>query len=140
MDKDTKFLVRVDQYGNWTEDTYRAVTHEELDDILEKYSRQLMDLVAGKTGAMAMWACFKNVTSAVSGCGGYGDAINAYRMLTDDHKSLEDREHELRHFWKKYEELKQIRYHGTVEAYYLKRAEEAKNRQTRVLQNMGGAV
>lgn len=140
MDKDTKFLVRVDQYGNWTEDTYRAVTREELDDILEKYSRQLMDLVAGKTGAMAMWACFKNVTSAVSGCGGYGDAINAYRMLTDDHKSLEDREHELRHFWKKYEELKQIRYHGTVEAYYLKRAEEAKNRQTRVLQNMGGAV
>ena len=140
MDKDTKFLVRVDQYGNWTEDTYRAVTREELDDILEKYSRQLMDLVAGKTGAMAMWACFKNVTSAVSGFGGYGDAINAYRMLTDDHKSLEDREHELRHFWKKYEELKQIRYHGTVEAYYLKRAEEAKNRQTRVLQNMGGAV
>ena len=138
MDKDTKFLVRVDQYGNWTEDKYRAVTRDELDEILAKYSRQLMDLVAGKTGAMAMWACFKNVTSAVSGCGGYGDAINAYRMLTDDHKSLEDREHELRHFWKKYEELKSIRYHGSVEAYYLKMAEEAKNRQTRILQHQGG--
>lgn len=140
MGKDIKFLVRVDEYGNWTEDKYREVTREELGKILEKYSRQLMDLVCGKTGAMAMWACFNNVTSAVSGCGGYGDVINAYRMLTDDHKSLEDREHELRHFWKKYEELKQIRHYGTVEAYHLKCAEEAKNRQTRVLQNMGNAV
>ncbi len=140
MDKDTKFLVRVDQYGNWTEDKYREVTRDELDEILTKYSRQLMDLVCGKSGAMAMWACFKNVTSAVSGCGGYADAINAYRMLTDDHKSLEDREHELRHFWKKYEELKQIRYHGTVEAYYLERANEAKARQERILKKQGGSV
>ena len=140
MDKDAKFLVRVDQYGNWTEDKYREVTRDELDEILEKYSRQLMDLVSGKTGAMAMWACFKNVTSAVSGCGGYADAINAYRMLTDDHKSLEDREHELRHFWKKYEELKQIRYHGTVEAYHLERATEAKNRRERILKKQEGTV
>ena len=139
MDKDTKFLVRVDQFGNWTEDKYRAVTREELDEILEKYSRQLMDLVCGKSGAMAMWACFKNVTSAVSGCGGYADAINAYRMLTDDHKSLEDREHELRHFWNKYNELKMIRYHGSVEACYLKKAEEAKARQERILGKGGNA-
>ncbi len=140
MDKDAKFLVRVDQFGNWTEDKYREVTREELDEILTKFSRQLMDLVSGKTGAMAMWACFKNVTSAVSGCGGYSDAINTYRMLTDDHKSLEDREHELRHFWKKYEELKQIRYYGSVENYHLKRAEEAKNRQVRILSHQGGTV
>lgn len=140
MDKNEKFLVRVDQFGNWTEDKYRAVTRDELDEILAKYSRQLMDLVAGKTGAMAMWACFKNVTSAVSGCGGYSDAINAYRMLTDDHKSLEDREHELRHLWNKYNELKKIRYHGSVEAYHHKMAEEAKNRQARILTNQGGAV
>lgn len=138
MDKDFKFLVRVDQYGNWTEDKYREVTRDELDAILVKFSRQLMELVSGKTGAMAMWACFKNVTSAVSGCGGYSDAINAYRMLTDDHKSLEDREHELRHFWKKYEELKQIRHYGSVEAYYLKRAEEARSRHVRILEKQGG--
>lgn len=140
MEKQTKFLVRVDQYGNWTEDKYREVTREELDEILAKFSRQLMDLVSGKTGAMAMWACFKNVTCSVSGCGGYSDAINAYRMLTDDHKSLEDREHELRHFWKKYEELKQIRYHGSVEAFYLKKVEEAKARQARILTHQGGAI
>ena len=140
MNKDIKFLVRVDQYGNWTEDKYREVTRDELDAILIKFSRQLMDLVSGKNGAMAMWACFKNVTSAVSGCGGYSDAINAYRMLTDDHKSLEDREHELRHFWKKYEELKQIRHYGSVENYYLKKAEDAKNRQVRILENQGGNV
>lgn len=140
MEKDTKFLVRVDQYGNWTEDKYREVTRDELDEILAKFSRQLMDLVSGKPGAMAMWACFKNVTCAVSGCGGYSDAINAYRMLTDDHKSLEDREHELRHFWNKYDELKKIRYHGSVEAYYLKKAEEAKARQARILKSQGGTV
>lgn len=137
MEKQTKFLVRVDQYGNWTEDKYREVTRDELDAILVKYSRQLMNLVAGRPGAMAMWACFKNVTSAVSGCGGYSDVINAYRMLTDDVKSLEDREHELRHFWKKYDELKQIRYHGSVEAYHCKMAEEAHKRQARILERQG---
>lgn len=136
MDKEAKFLIRVDQYGNWTADKYREVTRDELDKILEKYSRQLMDLVAGPRGAMAMWACFKNV----AGTGSYADAINAYRMLTDDHKSLEEREHELRHFWNKYEELKKIRYHGSVEAYHLKKAEEAKARQARILESQGGSA
>lgn len=129
MDKDTKFLVRVDQFDNWTEDRYREVTRDELDEILIKYAGQLMDLISGNRGAMAMWACFKNVTG--SGC--YADAINAYRMLTDDHKSLVEREHELRHFWNKYDELRKIRYYGSVEAAYLKRAEEAKECKERIL-------
>lgn len=69
-----------------------------------------------------MWACFKSRIS--SGC--YGDMINAYSLLTDDYKSLVDREHELRHAWYHYMELWQIRYYGTVEEYFLKQAATAK--------------
>lgn len=123
MNEQKQFWVQVDAYRHWTPGTYRAVTKEELDDLIDHYGGTILRLVSnGKQGAMAMWACFKSNISG--GC--YSDMINAYRLLTDDKKSLVDREHELRHLWKQYEELYRIRYYGSVEAYHRRRAAEAK--------------
>lgn len=123
MNEKKQFLVQVDAHKRWTPGTYRVVTKEELDDLLSHYGGTILRLVSnGERGAMAMWACFKSNING--GC--YGDMINAYRLLTDDSRSLVDREHELRHLWYQYEELWRIRYYGTVEAYHLKRAAEAK--------------
>lgn len=125
MNEQKQFWVQVDAYKHWTPGTYRSVTKDELDALIDHYGGTIMRLVSnGEQGAMAMWACFKSNISG--GC--YSDMINAYRLLTDDKKSLVDREHELRHLWKQYEELYRIRYYGTVEAYHLKRAAEAKER------------
>lgn len=119
------YYVPVDKYGNWTDTEYRRVSREELDKLEEKYGRAVLKICSnGNIGAMAMWACFKNVIDG--GC--YGDMINAYRLLADDHNSLVDREHELRHAWNHYEELVRIRHYGTVENYYLERAKKAKER------------
>lgn len=121
MAEQKEFWVQVDQYKKWTHGVYRKVTKEELDALLEHYGGTIMRIVSnGSKGAMAMLACFKSRIYA--GC--YSDMINAYRLLTDDPKSLVDREHELRHLWEQYVELWRIRYYGSVEAYYLERAKE----------------
>lgn len=121
--KRESYLVRVDQFNNWTPIEYRKVDAEELDSILDVFGKRVLDICSsGNRGSMAMWACFK---SRING-GCYGDMINAYRVLTDDSKSLVDREHELRHCWEEYEELWRIRYFGSVEEYHLQKAKEAK--------------
>jgi len=118
-----EFLIQVDEYGNWTDGKYRKVSAEELDKILEQYGARVLSICSnGKEGAMIMWACFKSRIN--HGC--YSDMINAYRLLSDDARSLVDREHELRHLWDKYEELWAIRYHGTLENYYREEAEKAR--------------
>lgn len=117
------YLVHVDAHNNWTPCTYREVTADELDKILEAFGNKIMRICSnGKNGAMTMWACFK---SRING-GCYHDMINAYRLLSDDSKDLVTREHELRHLWNQYEELWRIRYYGTVENFYLQRAKESK--------------
>lgn len=129
-DKNEKFFVQVDQYKKWSPGKYREVTREELDELLEHFGNRVLRMCSnGSEGAMAMWACFKSNIN--HGC--YSDMINAYRLLTDDSKSLVDREHELRHAWNEYEELWQIRYYGTVEAYYLEQAQKAKEYRERYL-------
>ena len=121
--KQESYLVRVDKFNKWTPTEYREVGAEELDGILEVFGKRVLDICSnGSRGSMAMWACFK---SRING-GCYGDMINAYRVLTDDSKSLVDREHELRHSWNEYEELWRIRYFGSVEEYHLQKAKEAK--------------
>lgn len=128
MSEQKEFLVQVDEYKKWTPCVYRTVTMDEMDALLAHYGGMVLRLVSnGTQGAMAMWACFKSNING--GC--YSDMINAYRLLTDDSRSLVDREHELRHLWNQYKELWQIRYYGTVEAYHLKRAAEAKERLDR---------
>lgn len=123
MHKQETYLIQVDAYKKWTPGTYRAVSKEELDDLLDYYGGTILRMVSnGQNGAMAMWACFKS--RIAGGC--YSDMINAYRLLSGDMKSLVDREHELRHLWCQYEELWRIRYYGTVEAYHLDRAKKAK--------------
>lgn len=123
MGKSKRYLVQVDANKKWTPCTYREVDEEELDAILDYYGGTILRIVSnGNKGAMAMWACFKS--RIAGGC--YSDMINAYRLLSDDSKSLVDREHELRHIWNQYEELWRIRYYGTVEAYYLAKAEKAR--------------
>ena len=95
-----KYFVRVDQWKHWTSDKYREVTADELDALIEHWGKEILSIVSnGRKGVMAMWACFK---SRING-GCYSDMINAYQLLTDDHQSLVDREHELRHKWKEYE-------------------------------------
>lgn len=121
--KRESYMVRVDKFNKWTPCEYRSVDADELDKILEEYGKRVMSICSnGQMGAMAMWACFK---SRING-GCYSDIINAYRLLTDDSKSLVDREHELRHVWQEYEELWRIRYFGSVEEYHLQKAKEAK--------------
>lgn len=123
MHKNNTYRVRVDIHKNWTTNQFREVTSEELDAILEHFGNKVLYLCSnGTQGAMTMWAVFKNRIN--HGC--YSDIINAYRLMSGDRKSLVDREHELRQAWKEYEELWQIRYHGSVEQYYLDRAQEAK--------------
>lgn len=123
MAKKEYYMVRVDKNGMWTPCEYRRVTCNELDMLLDTYGKNVLGLCSnGSNSAMAMWAYFKSKI-----CGGcYGDMINAYRLLTDDSKSLVDREHELRHMWDKYQELWRIRYFGSVENYYLEKAKESK--------------
>ena len=120
------YYAQVDPKTNdysWTDCKYHKLTIEQMDDALEKWGNKILHIVGnGKEGVMAMWACFKNRIN--SGC--YSDMINAYRLLTDDHKSLVDREHELRHAWNHYEELWQIRYYGSVENYLKEELERAK--------------
>lgn len=120
--EDKQYLVPVDQCGNYTPCKYRKVNEAELDSLLDKYGKKVLRMCSnGTQGAMTMWACFK---SRIDG-GCYHDMINSYCILTDDSKSLVDREHELRHAFAQYEELWRIRYHGTVENYYLERAKKA---------------
>ena len=125
------YYAQVDPKTNdysWTECKYHKLTLEQMDDALQKWGNKVLHIVSnGKEGAMAMWACFKSHIN--SGC--YSDMINAYRLLTDDHKSLVDRERELRHAWNHYEELWQIRYYGTVENYLKEELERAKERYQR---------
>lgn len=125
------YYAQVDPNTNcysWTEGKYHKLTLEQMDDALKKWGDKILNIVSnGKEGAMAMWACFKSRINY--GC--YSDMINAYRLLTDDHKSLVDREHELRHAWNHYEELWQIRYYGTVENYLKEELERAKERYQR---------
>lgn len=129
-DKNEKFMIQVDAHKNWAPGKYREVTRDELDALLEHFGHKVLNICSnGCEGAMAMWACFKSNING--GC--YSDMINAYRLLTDDRKSLVDREHELRHAWNQYEELWQIRYFGTVEAYYLDEAKRAKEYRERYL-------
>lgn len=125
MKNNETFLVQVDVHNRWSEGKYREVTADELDAILDKFGARVLHIVSnGQEGAMAMWACFKN--SINGGC--YSDMINAYRLLSSDTKSLVDREHELRHAWNEYYELWQIRYFGSVHAYYEAKAKKAKER------------
>lgn len=119
------YYVPVDKNNRWTPCNYRKVTCEELDKILQVYREEILKMCKnGSQGAMTMWAYFKNVTC--SDC--YGDMVNAYSLLSNDHKSLVTREHEFRHMWNNYQELWRIRYFGTLEEYYLKKAAEAKER------------
>lgn len=128
QDKNEKFLVQVDQNKKWSPGEYREVTREELDELIECFGNRVLRMCSnGKEGAVAMWACFKSAIN--HGC--YSDMINAYRLLSDDPKSLVDREHELRHAWNEYQELWRIRYYGTVEAYYLEQAQKAKEYRER---------
>ena len=123
MAKKEYYMVRVDENGIWTPCKYRKVTREELDKLVEDYGKKVLALCSnGNIGAMSMWACFKS--RICSGC--YSEMINMYRLLSNDNKSLVDREHELRHMWYQYEELWQIRVAGSVADYYLKKAEESK--------------
>lgn len=120
-----EFYVQVDENKKWSSGKYRKVTREELDEILDTFGKEVLKLCSnGNQGCMAMWACFKNRING--GC--YGDMINAYSLLSDDSKSLVDREHELRHALNHYHELWKIRYYGTVEEYYFARAKEAKEK------------
>ncbi len=110
---------------------YRKVNAEELDEILKKYGDRVLSICSSRSrGAMTMWACFKSRIN--SGC--YSDMINAYTLLSDDPKSLHEREHELRHAWDEYEELWAIRYHGTLEQYYLDEAKKAREHAERYQQ------
>lgn len=123
MAKKDFYYVRVDEKGLWTPCKYRKVTREELNKLVEDYGKKVLALCSnGTIGAMSMWACFKS--RICSGC--YSEMINMYRLLSNDNKSLVDREHELRHKWYQYEELWQIRVAGSVTDYYLKKAEESK--------------
>lgn len=123
MTEQKVYLVPVDKNDKYTPCSYRAVTADELDRLLEKFGNRVLDIVAsGERGAMAMWACFKSRIS--DGC--YSDIINAYQLLTNDSKSLVEREHELRHAYNEYHELWCICYFGSVENYYLKKAEDAR--------------
>lgn len=118
------YLVRVDKYGQWNDSEYREVTTEELDTLISKFGDNALSICSrGNEGAMVMWAYFKNIICR--GC--YEDMINAYRLMSHDSKSLVEREHELRYAYERYRELWQIRYYGSVEKYYLKKAEEAKH-------------
>lgn len=121
------YQVRVDENNVWRTSTYRQVTEEELDKIIELYGQKVMSICSrGQNGAMAMLAFFK---SAVSG-GCYQEMANTYELLSGDNKSLVDREHELRCAWEHYQELCNIRWFGTMENYYLEQAKEAKAHMT----------
>lgn len=123
MEEKKFFRVPVDNHDKYTPCSYRTVTKEELDKLLEKFGNRVLQICErGNLGAMAMWAVFKSRIC----CGCYSDMINVYRLLSGDNQSLVDREHELRHAYREYEELWQIRYFGTVEEYYLEHAREAK--------------
>ena len=135
MQNNTRYFVRVDHYGVWTPTEYREVTRDELDSLIIKFGNRVLDICSsGQEGAMIMWAFFKSRIRN----GSYEDMINAYRLMSTDHKSLVDRETEIRHLWQQYEELWQIRYYGTAEEYYLKRAEEARQFRDSHLKNKGG--
>ena len=123
MAKKDFYYIRVDEKGLWTPCKYRKVTREELDKILDTYGKKVLAICSnGTIGTMSMWACFKS--RICSGC--YSEMISMYQLMSNDTKSLVDREHELRHMWYQYEELWQIRVAGSVENYYLNKAEESK--------------
>lgn len=113
MNKKKTFLIPVDQYKNWTEGKFREVDLKEMEDILQYWAYKVMELCAGRDGSMAMWAYFKSRTN--NGC--YSDAINAYRILTNDSKSLVDLEHNLRHTYDEWRYLWAVRYYGSYAKY-----------------------
>jgi hypothetical protein len=122
MSNNKVYAVRVDEDFNWTPTRFRKVDLEELDRILKVYGNTVKDICSrGSQGAMTMWAYFKSRID--SGC--YSDMINAYSLLSNDNKSLVDREHELRHAFEQYKELWAIRYFGSLENYFRKKASEA---------------
>lgn len=117
------YYVRVDARNKFTPTKYHKVTCEELDEMIDVFADRVLSICSnGNNGAMTMWACFKS--ALCRGC--YSDLINAYRLLSGDSKSLVDREHELRHAWEEYIELKRIRLYGSLYEYYMKKAEESK--------------
>lgn len=120
------YWVPTDKFGNWTPDNEIKMTADELDKIIDKYEGQIYRMIEGREGAMTMWACFLNHMDK-----GYSSAINSFRLLTNDHRSLVDREHELRHKWNQYRELQHIRYYGSSTEYYEHMVEECKRRTTR---------
>lgn len=127
------YAVRVDENFNWTSTKYRKVDLEELDKILKYYGNKVKELCSnGSQGAMTMWAYFKSRID--SGC--YSDMINAYELLTDDSKSLVDREHEFRQTYEQYRELWAIRYYCSLENFYRKKALEAEE----TLKKYGGDI
>lgn len=116
------YLVRVDNYNKWTPTQYRRVTRDELDEIIQFYGNAVKDICSGGSqGAMIMWAYFKS--SIDKDC--YSDMINSYQLLANDNKSLVAREHEFRQIYEQYMELWAIRYFGSLDNYYKKKASEA---------------
>lgn len=124
MAKQDFYYVPVEVNGDWNSCKYRKVSLEELDELLDLYRNKVLEICRnGEKGVMAMWAFFKNTMGVA-----YTDMANAYDLLTDDHKSLVDREHELRHEYNHFKELHHIRYYGSVEEYHLVCADNAKKR------------
>ena len=120
----TTFLVRVDERGNWTRKKYREVTADELDVILDKYSRKIKNTIASNKGAVAMQSCFNSIAS------GY-----EYPEGADNTQTPKDCEYVLRLLLTRYDELKRIRTYGSVEQYHLSKANKARELQRRILKD-----
>ena len=120
------YWVPTDKFGNWTPDKEIKMTADELDKIIDKYEGEIYRMIEGREGAMTMWACFLNHMQK-----GYSSAINSFHLLTNDHRSLVDREHELRHKWNQYRELQNIRYHGSEREYLEDRIKDLDRRTPR---------
>lgn len=120
----TTFLVRVDEYGNWTRKQYREVTADELDVILDKYSRKIKNTISGNSGAVAMQSCFNSITS------GYESSEGA-----DNAQTPKGCEYILRLLLTRYDELKRIRTYGSVEQYHISKANKARELQKRILKD-----
>lgn len=120
----TTFLVRVDEYGNWTRKQYREVTADELDVILDKYSRKIKNTISSSSGAVAMQSCFNSITSGYESPEG-----------TDNVQTPKDCEYVLRLLLTRYDELKRIRTYGSVEQYHISKANKARELQKRILKD-----
>lgn len=135
------YKVPVDPHGNWIENRggVYILDEETLDKIISKYEGEIYRLIEGRKGVMAMWACFLNHLSIRGTCS-YSSAINAYCIMSDDHKSLVDREHELRHKWNQYEILWKIRYHGSLTQYYEDKLKEKREWEEHICSKVLGGV